>query len=149
MPPRALCRQGNCGSCWAFSGVGAIESNLLLDGQNETSLSEQLFVDCAPNPDSCGGSGGCAGATQPLLFEYAMTSGCASEEDYAYVASTGTCEVNAYNTVATIEGYGILPENCDEATLKVAPRSSYRPRPRGEESLLPEGACVGGIASRR
>ena len=59
--------QGGCGSCWAFSGVGAIEASLLMNNQS-ASLSEQFYVDCAPNPDNCGGTGGCSGSTQPQLF---------------------------------------------------------------------------------
>jgi len=111
--------QGSCGSCWAFSGVGALESALLMGNQTATSLSEQQFVDCVPNPSECGGAGGCEGATQPLLFDYAATHGAKLEADYTYTAKTGTtCEEDEYPTVATIQGYGILPENCDVAMLQ-------------------------------
>lgn len=110
--------QASCGSCWAFSGVGAIEANLLIDGQPFLSLSEQQYVDCVPNPESCGGTGGCGGATQPLLFDYALGAGSRSEGDYVYTAKNGACTESAYSTIATIEGFGILPENCGEATLK-------------------------------
>lgn len=103
--------QGGCGSCWAFSGTGAIESALLMNNQTQTILSEQLYVDCAPNPDSCGGTGGCSGSIQPLLFEYAMSEGAVLEDDYAYTASTDTCKAALKTPVATIEGYEVLPEN--------------------------------------
>lgn len=111
--------QGSCGSCWAFSGVGTIESNLLIEGFNLTSLSEQQFVDCTPNPSECGGSGGCSGATQPVMFDYAINAGARLEAEYAYTAKTGaSCNADSYAKVATIDGYGILPENCGEAVLK-------------------------------
>ena len=103
--------QGGCGSCWAFSGTGAIESALLMNNQTETILAEQLYVDCAPNPDSCGGTGGCSGSIQPLLFEYALTEGAVLETDYAYTASTDTCKAALKTPVASIEGYEVLPEN--------------------------------------
>lgn len=103
--------QGGCGSCWAFSGTGAIESALLMNNQTQTILSEQLYVDCAPNPDSCGGTGGCSGSIQPLLFEYALTEGAVLESDYAYTASTDTCKAALKKPVASIEGYEVLPEN--------------------------------------
>ena len=110
--------QGGCGSCWAFSGVGAIEASLLMNNQTETLLSEQFYVDCAPNPDNCGGTGGCMGSTQPQLFAFAMTDGARLESDYAYTAQTGTCQEDAYKQVATVEGYGVVPSNAGEAVLK-------------------------------
>ena len=109
--------QGACGSCWAFSGVGTIEAALLINNQTETILSEQQFVDCVPNPNQCGGTGGCDGATQPLLFEYAQENGAELEDAYAYTAATGTCHEADYSKAATIEGWGVLPENCDNDML--------------------------------
>ncbi|KAH8307750.1 hypothetical protein KR044_012242, partial [Drosophila immigrans] len=51
--------QGSCGSCWAFSAVGALESHHILSTQQSVSLSEQNLVDCtrgAPyNNHGCGG----------------------------------------------------------------------------------------------
>ena len=89
--------QGGCGSCWAFSGVGAIEASLLMNNQS-ASLSEQFYVDCAPNPDNCGGTGGCSGSTQPQLFAFAQTDGAMSEDDYTYTAATGTCQEASYTS---------------------------------------------------
>lgn len=56
--------QGSCGSCWAFSCTESIESAVAI-AKNETApvLSPQEIVDCTPNPNDCGGTGGCQGAT--------------------------------------------------------------------------------------
>ena len=39
--------QGQCGSCWAFSAVGVLESRYKISGGALLSLSEQQLVDCA------------------------------------------------------------------------------------------------------
>ena len=38
--------QGQCGSCWAFSALAAVESSRLIQLQSEDDLSEQQLVDC-------------------------------------------------------------------------------------------------------
>ena len=83
-----------------------------------TTLSEQQVVSCAPNDDHCGGTGGCQGSIQPLGFEYALGAGVDSDGDYDYMAVTGTCKDSLHTPVATIASYGLVPENCDEATLR-------------------------------
>ena len=42
-------------------------------------LAPQELVDCAPNPNSCGGTGGCGGSTEEIAFAYGMLYGLALE----------------------------------------------------------------------
>ena len=42
-------------------------------------LAPQQLVDCAPNPQQCGGTGGCQGSTQPLAFNYTVGAGMDAE----------------------------------------------------------------------
>ena len=45
---------------------------------------------CAPNPDSCGGTGGCFGATAEIAFEYVTNSiGMMEEYQYPYLSYYG------------------------------------------------------------
>lgn len=42
----AIKNQGSCGSCWAFSAVGTVESFAAISSGNLQLLSEQNLVDC-------------------------------------------------------------------------------------------------------
>src|SRR6056297_3045787 len=100
-------------SCWTFSGVEAIESALWLSTGKLFTLSEQEFVSCTSNPEHCGGTGGCFGATQDILYEYVLAHGFTLERDYPYVSGNGSepmC-LNQPLHVGSIAGYVDLPPN--------------------------------------
>ncbi|KII69919.1 Pro-cathepsin H [Thelohanellus kitauei] len=50
--------QLDCGSCYAFSGIGAIESHYAIQEASLPLLSEQEIVDCSQRYDNYGCSGG-------------------------------------------------------------------------------------------
>lgn len=83
--------QGNCGSCWAISAVEAAEAQLAKSGQGTDRLSAQALVDCVPNPQHCGGSGGCDGATGELAYSYMKDYGIPFESDLEYTGKTEDC----------------------------------------------------------
>jgi cathepsin L len=105
--------QGGCGSCWAFSATETFESGYALaTGEAAPILSPQQIVSCSPNPDHCGGTGGCQGSTQPLAFNYTETAGLTTEESYPYEGVTGTCQTSKITAVVgKNSGYVQLPTN--------------------------------------
>lgn len=91
-PP--LRNQGNCGSCWAISAAEAVEAQLMQNGQGGKRISAQALVDCVPNPQHCGGSGGCDGATGELAYRFMTDVGIPMEDDLPYDAHTDPCPVD-------------------------------------------------------
>ena len=110
----AVKNQAACGSCWAFSAVETIESHVAIATGSLLTLSEQQIVSCSPNPDHCGGTGGCAGSTQPLAFNYTMSAGITTETDYPYrskIGLTHKCKPELIKPVAGNTGFVKLPTN--------------------------------------
>eukprot|EP01031_Cornospumella_fuschlensis_P043086 gene43086-52656_t len=107
--------QGHCGSCWAFASTAVVESYVAQASGLLFDLSVQQMAMCAPNPDQCGGSGGCNGATAELAFDYVTGSaGLFQEYQYSYASYYGqnyACALPSGSPVATINGYVQLPAN--------------------------------------
>lgn len=107
--------QGYCGSCWTFAATECLESHVAIATGYLFTLSEQEFVSCVENPDECGGTGGCMGATMELAYEYAMENGLITEWQFPYgsfYGDSGDCSINSKATpVAGITNYTKNPTN--------------------------------------
>ncbi|CAM5999408.1 unnamed protein product [Sphagnum balticum] len=79
--------QGSCGSCWAFSATGVLESWALFKGQS-VSLSEQQLVDCS----RAQGNQGCNGGWPSDALKYVQSYGITTEAAYPYVGRDQTCK---------------------------------------------------------
>lgn len=89
--------QGQCGSCWAFSTTGAIESRYAIAKGQLNSLSEQELVDCS----SAEGNQGCNGGLMDNGFKFVVKEhGLCTEDEYPYKAVTERqCKENKCKTI--------------------------------------------------
>ena len=82
--------QGQCGSCWAFSTTGTLESNVAVAKNTLYDFSEQQLVDC------CGVKGyqcqGCSGAWPEWALNYVNNAGIVLQSEYRYTATQGSCK---------------------------------------------------------
>ncbi|XP_041061014.1 procathepsin L-like isoform X2 [Carcharodon carcharias] len=100
--------QGQCGSCWAFSAVGAIEGQWFKICKRLTPLSEQNLVDC----DWGNGNFGCRGGWMSNAFRYVIRRrGIESERTYPYTARRGRCKFQRRNIAARIQRYRFVRRN--------------------------------------
>lgn len=102
--------QGQCGSCWTFSAISAVESGWRIKhGGTLYNLSEQLLVDCDT------GCYGCNGGWQYKAFNYLSTHGAMTEASYPYTAKDGTCKYSTSNTGVKTTGYTNVSANSPTA----------------------------------
>jgi len=94
--------QGDCGSCWTFSAIGALESAFFIKTGKLIPFSKQQLIDC-DNLKYGGKNHGCNGGLMNRAFEWInMKGGICSDFDYPYISSYGsnydpsnnTCSVN-------------------------------------------------------
>jgi C1A family cysteine protease len=109
--------QGACGSCWAFSAVGSMESAYAMKTGKLIEFSEQELVSC----DST--DYGCSGGWMSNAFEFVERAGICSEADYGYTSGSTSARGDCQTTCTPVEssvlkGYVDIPPN--EAALMAA-----------------------------
>ncbi|RHY82987.1 hypothetical protein DYB37_008897 [Aphanomyces astaci] len=81
-------QQGQCGSCWAFAAISAVETAMCLASPSKslTKLSEQQLTSC----DTATGNMGCQGGYPTNAINYVASTGVCSLEEYPYVSGSTT-----------------------------------------------------------
>ncbi|XP_031627883.1 cathepsin L1-like [Contarinia nasturtii] len=110
--------QGRCGSCWAFSVIGAIEGQYFRKTGHLVPLSVQNLVDCVDTEQSIKNK--CRGQSTARAMDYVKENGGVdTEKSYPYKASGGLCKYKPKNSVAELRGYKTISEG-DEMQLQKA-----------------------------
>lgn len=99
IPP--IVDQGQCGSCWDFSGTGVatVAFNVALGPQAPGPLSEQYTLDCGQN-------GGCNGDDNTTVLAWAKATGLPTTAQYGpYQGQAGQCKQGVALNKITDWGY--------------------------------------------
>jgi C1A family cysteine protease len=115
--------QGQCGSCWAFSTIQAVESASAIKYGTLPKLSEQELVDC-DNLSNGGRDHGCNGGLMDNAFNWiGKSNGVCSESAYPYTSGTtktsGTCAMKSCTNVAhtDVTNHVDVQTNSDNAMM--------------------------------
>ncbi|KAI4325140.1 hypothetical protein MLD38_030563 [Melastoma candidum] len=109
--------QGQCGSCWAFSAIAAVEGLTKIRTGKLLSLSEQEILDCDADRDNQGCNGGLM--DKAFLF-IKQNGGITTETNYPYQPRKAVCnKAKEKDHAASITGYRVVTRN-NEHSLQVA-----------------------------
>ena len=126
--------QASCGSCWAFSATGAMESAFALKNGTLIDLSEQQLVDCSTSY----GNEGCNGGFMDYAFKYAQDHPMCVQSQYPYKGRDQACK----DTNGSLCGKGIRVASFVDVPAK-SKQSFYTAL---AEQPLSIGVCAEGLA---
>jgi len=113
--------KGECGSCYIFTAIGALESQILIAKQFEKSFSEEQVADCIYTYNTKledlkelaerQKGNGCEGGFSLNVFQYIEeVGGITTEHDYEYTLTKSntskTCRFKRESAVQNVGKYG-------------------------------------------
>ncbi|XP_045457977.1 mexicain-like [Melitaea cinxia] len=105
--------QHHCGSCWAFSTTGNVESAYAIKHGKIVLLSEQQLIDCDKQSD------GCNGGFPAYAINYLMKNGAMAEESYPYEAKDGQCRFDKQKVQVQVKGCTNIKASEDQLLEKL------------------------------
>ena len=112
--------QQHCGSCWAFSATGTVESAYFLKYGTLNRVSEQQLVDCS----WLEGNMGCHGGLPQNAFKYMHHKEFINGDYYFYMAEDGVCQYNKWKSkaIGKLSGHESVKDTEDDLKASVAAR---------------------------
>jgi len=101
--------QGQCGSCWAFSTMAAVEAVHKIKTSKNVDLSEQQLVDCNTN-----GNAGCSGGSATTALQWLESNPACTTASYSYKATEGTCK-SCTSAGVTVTGVNLVTSRSESA----------------------------------
>ena len=109
--------QGQCGSCWDFSGTGIVEIALnkagIGGGTAAMILSEEYTLDCCQN-------GGCNGDDNTTVLMWAKSNGLPLTSAYGPYTMGGKCAYNSAEKLFKIDDWGFADQNGGQGVTSTA-----------------------------
>nr|XP_022321807.1 cathepsin L1-like isoform X2 [Crassostrea virginica] len=129
--------QRRCGSCWAFSAIGALEGQHFRKTGKLVALSEQNLIDCSKE------NLGCFIGLMDNAYKYiSRNGGIDTEESYQYIGKKDTCKFQQSHVGATCTGFVRVTNgelNLQKAVASVGPISVAIDASRPSFHLYKEG----------
>ncbi|MBS2011570.1 MAG: tetratricopeptide repeat protein [Deltaproteobacteria bacterium] len=127
--------QGDCGSCWAFATVAALEAlESIHNGRRGLDLAEQHLVNCAPNPfqpDNCEGNSASA------VWKWLLENASAPESSVPYRGRMLSCARSAGTAGPKIEAWGFAGSGRSATVEQI------------KEAMVAHGPIVANVNSTR
>ncbi|CAH2104174.1 unnamed protein product [Euphydryas editha] len=130
--------QQQCGSCWAFSTTGNVESAYAIKNGQLLSLSEQQLIDCDKK------SFGCNGGLPVYAIKYLEKNGAMTEDSYPYEARDGQCRFDSQSAQVQVVGCTSVQASEDQLPEKLAQIGPLSIALDGESVQLYKGGIMSG-----
>lgn len=115
--------QGDCGSCWAFSGMAVYEAVYKIMKNMEIDLSEQYTIDVIEGKSLNGkvsDCGSCRGGNTPFLLRAMMSQGTVNESQYTYLGRESNTMLD-HNAAYKVKRTGlVVPAPAKVSDIKTA-----------------------------
>ena len=116
--------QASCGSCWAFSTVGVLESAIKFHDGVTTDLSEQYLVSCNTDDWGCDGGWWAHDYHQWKFSAPETMAGAVPEAEFGYVAWDAPCG-GPYSHPHQLTSWGILSPEWGVASVAAIKQAIY------------------------